>query len=121
MRFNRDIRPILSEHCFSCHGPDAGSRKADLRLDERDAAVAARAIVPGQADQSLMMDRILSADPEMIMPPPESHKVLTAAQKEKLRQWIKTGAVYEKHWSVEVPQKADVPAGVHPIDYLVLE
>ncbi len=119
LQFNRDIRPILSENCFACHGPDAAHRKADLRLDDRDAATAARAIVPGQADQSLIIDRILSNDPDVVMPPPDSHKTLSADQKETLRQWINDGAIYQKHWSYEPPRKPDVPADVHPIDFLV--
>ncbi len=119
LQFNRDIRPILSENCFACHGPDAAHRKADLRLDDRDAAIAARAIVPGQADQSLIIDRILSNDPDVVMPPPDSHKTLSADQKETLRQWINDGAIYQKHWSYEPPRKPDVPADVHPIDFLV--
>src|SRR5437899_6413105 len=81
VEFNRDIRPFMSDTCFYCHGPDSGKRKAGLRLDGRDAALAERdgirAIVPGKPDQSDAVDRIFSKDPEELMPPPDSNKALT--------------------------------------------
>jgi mono/diheme cytochrome c family protein len=118
-QFNRDIRPILSENCFACHGPDASHRQADLRLDDREAAVAAKAIVPGETDQSTLIERVFSTDPQTIMPPPGSHKSLTPAQQELLRRWISEGAVYQKHWSYEPPQKASIEAGRNAVDVLV--
>ena len=117
--FNRDIRPILSDNCFSCHGPDAGHRQADLRLDVRDDAVAAGAIVPGKAAESTVVARINATDPDEVMPPPESHKKLDARQKDLLARWIAGGAEYQKHWAYEPPVKPAVPAGVSPIDQLV--
>ncbi|MFM8495472.1 MAG: DUF1549 domain-containing protein, partial [Planctomycetia bacterium] len=117
--FNRDIRPILSDNCFSCHGPDAGHRQAGLRLDVRDAAVAAKAIVPGTAAESSLIERIRAADTDIVMPPPESHKTLTAQQKDLLARWIDEGAVYQKHWAYEPPLKAPAPAGTKAIDHLV--
>lgn len=87
LRFNKDVRPILVENCFSCHGADSGSRKADLRLDRRDDAIAFGALVPGDPDSSPMLDRIFSDDAAEVMPPPEAKKSLTAEQKEILRRW----------------------------------
>ncbi len=111
--FNRDIRPILSENCFACHGLDSEERKADLRLDVQEAAFAPNkhgeaAIVPGKPDDSLIWQRIISTDEDEIMPPPESHKKLKPEQKETIRRWIEEGAPYQKHWAFEAPVK---PAG----------
>jgi hypothetical protein len=117
--FNRDIRPLLSDNCFHCHGPDAGHRQADLRLDLRDEAVAAGAIVPGRSADSPLIERIRATDPDVVMPPPESHKTLTATQQALLARWIDEGAAYQKHWAYETPVKAAVPEGVHAIDHLV--
>ncbi len=117
--FNRDVRPILAENCLSCHGPDASHRKADLRLDLREEAIAMKAIVAGQPDQSGLIHRILEQDADVMMPPPSSKKQLTAQQKETLRQWILEGAEYQKHWAFEAPQKAippDVKGIEHPVD-----
>lgn len=112
--FNRDVRPILSDGCFACHGFDAKKRKADLRLDVPEGAFAVidgvQAIKPGDPAGSEALKRILSADPDEIMPPPDSHKKLTPRQIETLRQWIAEGAVYKKHWSFEPPTKPSVPA-----------
>ena len=119
VEFNRDIRPILSDNCFSCHGPDSSHRQADLRLDLRDDAVAAGAIVPGKSAESTLVTRINVTDPDEIMPPPESHKKLDAKQKELLTRWIEQGAEYQKHWAYEPPVKAAVPAGTNGIDHLV--
>ena len=91
VEFNRDIRPILSDNCFSCHGPDKNQRKAKLRLDERASALATEAIVPGKPDESELVARIFSDDADEVMPPPSTHKTLTAAQKELLKQWIAAG------------------------------
>ena len=108
--FNREIRPILSEQCFSCHGFDAKHRKADLRLDTREGALAdndsVRAIIPGDPAKSELWKRLLSTDPEEVMPPPEAHKPkLTAKQRETLRRWIEEGAPYEPHWAFTAPQR----------------
>jgi len=94
IEFNRDVRPILSDHCFTCHGPDSGKRKAKLRLDQREVAIAKEAIVPGDPKASELIDRIFADDPEEHMPPPETRAPLTAAQKEILRRWIAEGADY---------------------------
>jgi hypothetical protein len=119
LSFNHDIRPILSDNCFYCHGPDASHRQADLRLDIRDDAVAAGAIVPGKPAESTIVSRIQSAEASELMPPPESHKKLDAKQKALLAQWIAEGAEYQKHWAYEKPVKAEVPAGAHGVDHLV--
>ncbi|MFM8733611.1 MAG: DUF1553 domain-containing protein [Pirellulales bacterium] len=124
--FNDQIRPILVEHCFSCHGADSASRKAELRLDQRDAAVESGAIVPGDPDSSVALDRIFSDDPEEVMPPPATKKVLTAEQKALLKQWIAEGAEYQPHWSFIPPARPEPPpvqneAWVrNPIDRFIL-
>ena len=99
IQFNRDIRPILSENCFVCHGHDKNNRKAKLRLDDREVALEREAIVPGKPDQSKLVQHIFSTDPDEIMPPPKTRKTLTAAQKELLKNWIASGAAYEAHWA----------------------
>ncbi|MCB1209782.1 MAG: DUF1549 domain-containing protein, partial [Verrucomicrobiales bacterium] len=100
IRFNRDVRPILSDKCFFCHGPDSKKREADLRLDMRDSAVEMKAIVPGKSSASEMIARILTTDPDDHMPPPESKLAkLTEAEIGVLKQWIDEGAEYEAHWS----------------------
>jgi mono/diheme cytochrome c family protein len=126
LSYNREIRSILVENCFSCHGADSAGRQADLRLDERDQAVESGAIVPGDPDSSVMLDRIFSDDPEEVMPPPETKKSLTAAQKELLVRWIKEGAEYEPHWSFIPPARPEPPAvkdeswAKNPIDRFIL-
>jgi hypothetical protein len=117
--FNRDVRPILSENCFLCHGPDANHRKGKLRLDLRDEAIAKGAIVPGKPAESELIKRILTTDEDDLMPPPESHKKLDAAQKETLRRWISAGAEYQKHWAFVPPVRPEVPPGRNGIDFLV--
>ena len=98
--FNHEVRPILAENCFQCHGPDAKKRSGDLRLDlEADAKKSA--IVAGVATDSELVNRIQSTDPETVMPPPATGKVLTATQKEILRQWIQEGAKYSNHWAFQ--------------------
>ena len=94
IEYNRDIRPILAENCFRCHGPDSALRKADLRLDRREVSVEAAAIVPGKPDESGLVERIFSSDPDKVMPPPAIHKELKPAEKELLKQWIAAGAEY---------------------------
>ena len=91
VEFNRDVRPILSDNCFLCHGPDRNRRKADLRLDLRDEALKAEALVPGKPDESELVARILSTDPDELMPPPRSNKKLDARQKEILKRWVQQG------------------------------
>ncbi len=124
--FNRDIRPILVENCFSCHGADSAGRKADLRLDQRDAAVEFGAIVPGDPDSSVILDRICSDDPDEVMPPPSTKKALTAAQRDLLSRWIAAGAEYQPHWSFLPPARPAPPAVgdeawvKNPIDRFIL-
>jgi hypothetical protein len=108
-QYNRDIRPILAENCFACHGPDSASRKAGLRLDQREAAVAAKAIIPGKPDQSLLIQRVFHTDLAEVMPPPKTHKKLTPAQKETLKRWIASGADYQPHWSFIAPTRPPLP------------
>lgn len=104
--FNRDIRPILSDKCFQCHGPDEETLEADLRLDQRDSAVELKAIVPGKSSESLLVERINSHDPDETMPPPKIKKPVTAEEAALLAKWIDQGAEYEKHWSFE-PLESD--------------
>ncbi|MCA9062062.1 MAG: DUF1553 domain-containing protein [Planctomycetaceae bacterium] len=110
LSFNRDIRPILSEHCFACHGPDANAREAELRLDDRDAAIDHGALVPGSTETSPLVERILSTDPDLVMPPPDEGRMLTSEQKNLLVEWIRQGAPYQKHWSFEqIPETVSIP------------
>lgn len=108
VRFNRDIRPILSDNCFQCHGPDANKRMAGLRLDIREEAISHKAIVTGKPEQSRLIARVLAPQEGRLMPPVSSHKRLTPAQKETLRRWVAQGAEYEAHWAF-VPLPASVP------------
>lgn len=125
LEYNRDIRPILADNCFACHGADSAARKGDLRLDQRDAAIEAGSIAPGKADESEMIARILSDDPDLQMPPPATKKHLTAEQKAKLTSWITSGAEYQPHWSFIPPQKPELPKIKNegwvkqPFDYFV--
>ncbi len=123
LSFNRDIRPILSENCFQCHGPDANRREAELRLDLRDAAVDALALVPGQPDASEAIRRIFAADPDDRMPPAEAHRTLTETQKQTLKRWVAEGAAYEPHWAYVVPVRPAVPTlkqpEANPIDAFI--
>ena len=114
VEFNRDIRPILRETCFRCHGPDSASRKAELRLDRRDDAIKAGALAPGKLDESELIARVFSDDPEEVMPPPAAHKDLNAAQKELLKKWVASGAEYQPHWAFLPPIKHDPPAVDNP-------
>jgi mono/diheme cytochrome c family protein len=108
--FNRDIRPILSDACFACHGPDGNSRQADLRLDERQSAIDHGALVPQDPDTSSILERILSDDPDLVMPPPKTGKKITPEQRNTLRRWIASGAPYQSHWAYEpVPQQVPIP------------
>ena len=113
IRFNRDIRPILSENCFFCHGQDPKHREAKLRLDVRSEALLEHdsgfAIVPGHPEKSEILKRLLTHNPDDQMPPPESNRKVTPAQIELIRRWIAQGAPYEKHWSFVPPEKAPAP------------
>lgn len=109
LSFNRDIRPILAENCFYCHGQDHNKRQGELRLDNRDAAIAKGAIVPDDPMSSSLIQRILSDDPDLQMPPPGSNRVLTEQQRTMLKQWVSTGAKYETHWAFVPPVKVPEP------------
>lgn len=122
--YSRDILPILSGNCFECHGPDAETREADLRLDQAGSAYADRdgaiAIVPGDPEASDLIFLINSDVEDERMPPPNSKKSLTEAEKETLAKWISQGGVYEKHWGFQVPEKEPVPSiAPHPIDSFI--
>ena len=108
--YQRDIRPILSNHCFPCHGTDQESRQADLRLDQRDAALAHGAILPGNAADSPLLQRVLSSDPEQHMPPAEFNKPLNQTQQDLLQRWIQQGAEYQDHWAFQPLQAPAIPA-----------
>ncbi|WP_013630593.1 PSD1 and planctomycete cytochrome C domain-containing protein [Rubinisphaera brasiliensis] len=125
VEFNRDIRPILSDKCFACHGPDASTREADLRLDLRDDAIrdlgGYRAVVPGNPENSLIIERITSTEDYERMPPPDHGKPLTAEEVATLKTWIEQGAEYEEHWSLAPLKRPAVPeAGAdHPVDAFI--
>src|SRR5262245_37529377 len=108
--FNRDVRPILSNKCFACHGPDDKARKADLRLDNRDAAIKKEAFVPGKPDESELVRRITSTEPSEAMPPAKSGKKLSKAEIGILTHWVKDGAKYAKHWAYVAPVRPELPA-----------
>ncbi|HEY5314898.1 MAG TPA: DUF1553 domain-containing protein [Pirellulales bacterium] len=113
IEYNRDIRPILSDKCFRCHGPDGAHRQADLRLDRREDAVhdtgACRPIAPGKPEQSEVYRRITASDADERMPPADSGSVLSAREIELLRQWIAAGAEYQPHWSLVAPRATQPP------------
>jgi hypothetical protein len=129
VRFQQDVRPLLSDRCFSCHGPDDEHREAELRLDTRDGALAERdgrrAIVPGSLKDSSVWERITSSDPDLRMPPADSGKELTAAEIALLKRWIEQGADWSEHWAYVPPEKVDPPAvadpqwSVHPVDAFI--
>ena len=124
--YNRDIRPVLSENCFACHGPDKNQRKGKLRLDVREAALEKDAIVPGKPNESEIVKRIYTTNADDAMPPPESHKTLTPHQKELLERWIAEGAEYEPHWAYIKPTRPALPETKNiqwvrnPIDAFIL-
>jgi hypothetical protein len=126
LEYNRDVRPILMDNCFACHGPDSAARKADLRLDKRDIAMESNAIVPGHPEKSALVERIYSAEKSEVMPPHKTNKTLTSAQKATLKQWIAEGAEYQPHWSLIPPTRPALPAVKNeawvknPIDRFVL-
>lgn len=123
--FNREVRPILSNNCYYCHGTDSNHRKGDRRLDTPEGAMAdiegVKAVVPGKPDDSDLIARILSEDPDIMMPPPKSNKSISAEEKETLRQWIAEGAKYEPHWAFVAPVRPPVPEGANAIDHFVGE
>lgn len=113
--YTYDVKPILSDRCFACHGPDANHQKADLRLDmaevafKKEAESGLKAIRPGKPGRSELVHRILSADPDIVMPTPESHLSLTAREKAILIRWIEEGAEYKPHWAFTKIEKPEVP------------
>lgn len=129
--FNRDVRPLLADRCYACHGPDSARRKAGLRLDSFEGATAQleggrRAIVPGKPQQSELLARIRETNPDDIMPPTKLNRPLTAAESATLGQWIEEGAAYAKHWAFVAPQQQSPPAVNNPawpkddIDHFIL-
>ncbi|WP_247233687.1 DUF1553 domain-containing protein [Telluribacter sp. SYSU D00476] len=130
--YNLHVKPILSDKCFACHGPDQKKQKADLRLDEaqfayrKESEAGRRAISPGKASRSELVHRILTNDPELVMPSPESHLSLTPTEKATLIRWIEQGAEYKPHWAFVAPQEPKLPEvkneewPKNEIDYFVL-
>src|SRR5689334_337972 len=129
--FDRDIRPILSDKCFACHGPDEKERKVKLRFDRKDDAFGPLksggfAIVPGQPDKSEMIARVTTKDEDDKMPPPKSGKTLTTQQIDLLRRWIAEGAKWQTHWSFVKPERPPLPEvknrkwSRNDVDYFVL-
>src|SRR5947208_11285740 len=113
--FNRDIRPILSENCYACHGPDQNKRKAGLRLDIRTNAISELksgniAVIPGKPSESKLVERVTSKDDDERMPPLKTGKHLTPAQIETLRRWIEQGAEYKQHWALIAPERPELPS-----------
>ncbi len=124
--FSRQVQPVLARKCFACHGPDSATREADLRLDQREAALEHNAIVPGKPDQSELLRRIFSDDPDELMPPADSGQTLSDEEKATLRRWIAEGAEYRAHWAFVPPQKPPLPQTFRsswcrtPIDAFIL-
>ncbi|MCA9082923.1 MAG: PSD1 domain-containing protein [Planctomycetaceae bacterium] len=124
--FNHDVRPLLSNHCFSCHGVDDSNRAAELRLDSREEAIARKAIIPGDPANSEIIARLRSSDPDVQMPPPSANKPLTAEQIQLLEDWVREGAEYQQHWAFRrierplVPGADEAPGTDHPIDRFVV-
>ena len=112
VQFNRDVRPILSEACFTCHGPDAGQRQGELRLDTKsglDAARAADVLAASDGNVSELIRRITSDAPEIQMPPPDSGHTLSDRQVSILRAWVRQGAAWQQHWAYLVPVRSPPP------------
>ncbi len=131
VKFNRDIRPILSETCFHCHGPDGNARKAKLRLDLRDEALKPAKsgeipIVPGKPEESEIIRRLFATHEDEVMPPPETHKTIPPGQKDLIKRWVAQGAPYETHWAFTPPERAPLPAlrqaswPRNPVDHFIL-
>lgn len=131
VNFSREIRPILSQHCFACHGPDDQTRKAKLRLDTKEGAISSKddvhIIKPGSSGESELFKRLTSSDPDEVMPPPKDGKKVSVAEIELIKKWIDQGAKWETHWAFEKPVRPELPAvqdGSWPkneIDFFVLE
>ncbi|MBI2689407.1 MAG: DUF1553 domain-containing protein [Acidobacteria bacterium] len=124
LQFNRDVRPILSDRCLSCHGPDAVNKGIRLRLDREESAkgelsAGRRAIVPGKPEESVLLQRIQSPNKALRMPPAHTGATVSAAEIATLERWIREGAEWQKHWSFIAPRKAMVPSGQNPVDYFV--
>ena len=111
--FDRDIRPILSDTCFKCHGPDENERQADLRLDTREGlfrtAEGVAVLSPGNLKKSELVQRIVSTDPDKQMPPPDSGRSLTPKQKDLIQRWVKQGAEWKQHWAFVAPSRPALP------------
>jgi hypothetical protein len=130
VKFNRDVRPILSENCFACHGPDSTHRKAGMRLDRKEGLFEKRehgfAVVPGKPEESLLLKHVLSSDSDELMPPVKSGKTLSDPQKKTLKAWVAQGAMWEPLWSFVPPVRPELPAvrdekwSRNPIDLFVL-
>lgn len=114
LNFNRDVRPILAENCFYCHGQDGNKREAGMRLDVRDEAVAAGVINVAKPSDSSLLQRIIDTDPDTMMPPPKSNRHLTETQKQILKRWIEEGAQYSDHWAYVAPIRPNLPAVSNP-------
>jgi hypothetical protein len=114
VNFERQVRPILSNNCFLCHGPDKGTRMADVRLDIREGAFATRKngtiVIPGKPDESLLIKRVFSDNASYRMPPPFAHKILSAEEKSILRRWVEQGAAWKDHWAFVAPVRPPLPA-----------
>ena len=121
IEFNRDVRPILADNCFHCHGNDPKHREAKLRLDVREDALRSEVIVPGKPSESPLIQRILTTDADEKMPPPDSHKQLDERQQKILQRWIEQGADYQPHWAFMPPVWPEIPAGTElsPIDFFI--
>jgi hypothetical protein len=128
--FDREIRPILSQHCYPCHGPDKQARKADLRLDRKDNAFRVRegiaVVIPGKLEESELIRRVSSSEPDEVMPPPKFKKRLSSLQIDRLRRWVVEGAKWDGHWSLSMPKRTQAPPvrdqkwSRNPIDAFVL-
>src|SRR4051812_32781252 len=124
LEFNRDVRPILTDACFACHGPDKAKRKADLRLDTAEGGKAA--VVPGKPGESELIKRVTSEDDETVMPPPKAGHRLSAAQVETLKEWVRQGAKWDAHWAYVAPKRPELPEvkdtdwARNPLDRFVL-
>jgi Protein of unknown function (DUF1553)/Protein of unknown function (DUF1549)/Concanavalin A-like lectin/glucanases superfamily/Planctomycete cytochrome C len=130
VQYNRDVRPIIAEACYHCHGPDPASRKAELRFDRAEDFQSVRdgvgVVVPGKPAESLLWQRITTTDQDDVMPPPESHNQLKPEQKEIIRAWIEQGATWQKHWAFIAPERPALPKVVAekwvktPLDRFIL-
>ena len=123
--FNRDVRPILAEKCFHCHGPDEAERQGDLRLDQREAVEASGTLIPGKPEESLLIQRITSKDPDERMPPADAKISLSAEQQRILRAWVEQGGAWSEHWSLEPVKQPPLPScdfeaeSFNPIDRFI--